>query len=146
MYFINLFKELRKWYLLYKLGKKHEKMLNENGIRRDYIGRLYSVINLPEEVANHPYQREPYVLEHLREYDQILLKAQLTELVYPEISAIPESDAYLLVLDAGKEYISLSKFLFNILIYGSAILIIRFLFNFFGLNIVELFKLFMSHI
>jgi hypothetical protein len=86
------------------------------------------------------------VLQTLRDYDQILLKAQLTDLVYPEISAIPETDAYLLVLDAGQEYLSLSKILFNVFIYGVGILLIKFMLNFFHISFIELFKTFFHYI
>lgn len=130
MYFWKLLKEIRIWYIIYKEGKKHEKFLNDNNIRRDWFGRLYSVINLPEEIANHPYAREPYVLEKLRDYDQILIQVKLTDLVVPEFSPIPNTDAYLLIMSGVDDYINIWRFLWNSAIYYVCYWILKLIYHY----------------
>ena len=52
MYIIDLYKELQVWRKIKKIAKNAEKELNEKGFRVDWVGRIYTVINLPEEEKN----------------------------------------------------------------------------------------------
>jgi len=96
-----------------KVAKSNSEELLEFGLRVDWIGRLYTVINLPEEVATQPYSQQPYVLSQLRKYDEVLLRLQLSDVLYPEFEKIPGEDAYLLVLTPEIEYLSTWRIIFN---------------------------------
>ena len=98
MYWIKLIEEIRIWMLSRRVTRSNEEELLEFGLRVDWIGRLYTVVNLPEEVASQPYSQQPYVLSQLRKYDEVLLKLQLSDVLYPEFEKIPGEEAYLLVL------------------------------------------------
>ena len=74
---------------------------------------MYTVVNLPEEVASQPYSQQPYVLSQLRKYDEVLLKLQLSDVLYPEFEKIPGEEAYLLVLTPEVEYLNTWRFIFN---------------------------------
>ena len=74
MYIIKVYKELKIWWQIRKVAKTEEVALKENGFRVDWIGRIYTVINLPEEVATAPISQEGYVLMKLREHDKFLLE------------------------------------------------------------------------
>jgi hypothetical protein len=106
MYIFKLFKEIKIWLKIRKVAKENEKLLNENGFRVDWIGRIYTVINLPEEVVNAPISQEGYVLMRLREYDQIFLTMGIADYVSPEMEKIPNSDSFLLVISPNSEYVS----------------------------------------
>ena len=67
MYIIKLFREINLWRKVRKVAKENEEKLKENGFRVDWVGRIYTVINLPEEVITQPYSEEGYVLMKLRE-------------------------------------------------------------------------------
>jgi len=54
MYIIKLYKELKLWWQIRKVAKSEETTLREKGFRVDWVGRIYTVINLPEEVATAP--------------------------------------------------------------------------------------------
>lgn len=82
-------------------------------LRTDNIGRLYTVINVPEELW--PYEKQdqiwPWMVEQLRELDLILLQRQLSDLVYPKVERIEDAPAYLVILSPSTESLKLSKFL-----------------------------------
>ena len=98
MYIIKLYKELKLWWQIRKVAKSEETTLREKGFRVDWVGRIYTVINLPEEVATAPISQEGYVLMKLREHDQFLLQLGIADYVSPEFSKIEGTDSFILVL------------------------------------------------
>ena len=78
--------------------------LLEKGFRVDWVGRIYTVINLPEEVVSAPISQEGYVLMQLREHDKLFLDLGIADYVSPEFNPIPETDSFLLVLSADRDY------------------------------------------
>jgi len=70
MYIIDLYKELKIWIKIRGIAMKAKPQLIEKGFRVDWVGRIYTVINLPEEVVSAPISQEGYVLMKLREHDK----------------------------------------------------------------------------
>jgi len=130
MYWIKLIKEIRLWLIVRKVAKRNAETLQEFDLRVDWIGRIYTVINLPEEVASQPYSQEPYVLGQLRKYDEVLLRLQLSDIIFPEIEKIPGEDAYLLVLTAEREYLSFLRFILNVGLWTGIYYLAKFIINF----------------
>ncbi len=104
MYILNLYKEIQVWRKIKKIAKNAEKELNDKGFRVDWVGRIYTVINLPEEVVTAPISQEGYVLMKLREHDKFLLELGIADYVSPEFNPIEGTDSFLLVLSADREY------------------------------------------
>lgn len=100
-----------------KVAKRNQETLSEFDLRVDWIGRIYTVINLPEEVASQPYSQQPYVLGQLRKYDEVLLRLQLSDILFPEFEKIPNEDAYILILTPEIEYLSVFRFLLNLALW-----------------------------
>lgn len=115
MYILKLIKEIRIWLKIRKIAKENEKLLNENRFRVDWIGRIYTVINLPEEVVNAPISQEGYVLMKLREFDKVFLDLGIADYVSPEMQKIDNSDSFLLIISPNSEYISFWPFFWFIL-------------------------------
>lgn len=134
MYISKLYKEIRIWQKIRKVAKSEEKSLNEKGFRVDWVGRIYTVINLPEEVATAPISQEGYVLMKLREHDQFLLQLGIADYVSPEFNKIDDSDSFLLVLSADREYFRLWPFLKSMAKTAGLIFIIRILYLIFSHN------------
>jgi hypothetical protein len=84
-------------------------------IRTDKIGRLYTVINVPEEFYEEDKHKMvwAWMVEQLRELDIVLMQCQLNEFVYPEIERINDKDAfaYLVLLSPPTEFLSFWKFI-----------------------------------
>ena len=111
MYITDLTNEILTWYKIRKIAKDSESKLKEKGFRVDWVGRIYTVINLPEEVVSAPISQEGYVLMQLREHDKFLLDLGIADAVSPEFDPIPDTDSFLLVLSADREYFKLWPFL-----------------------------------
>jgi len=114
----ELIDDIRQWFIVRAALKEQEtieKIANfRYEIRQDNIGRLYTVINIPEELT--PYDKQdmvwPWVVEQLREVDDLLIERQLSDLLFPDIKRIPNASAYLVILASSTESLSLSKFLY----------------------------------
>jgi hypothetical protein len=72
---------------------------------------------LPEEVATNQFAREPYVLQQLRQYDELLLDLKLADTVFPTFEKTETATAYLLILEGPREYINLFQFIKYSLLY-----------------------------
>lgn len=141
MYIIKLYKELKIWWQIRKVAKSEEEALKEKGFRVDWIGRIYTVINLPEEVATAPISQEGYVLMKLREHDRFLLKLGIADYVSPEFNKINNTDSFLLVLSPDRDYFRLWPFLVSAVKTTGLILVLRVLYLLFIHNqekIIEL--------
>jgi hypothetical protein len=110
MYIFKLFNELNIWRKVRAIALENEQALNESGFRVDWIGRIYTVINLPEEVINQPISREGYVLMKLREYDSLFLNMGIADAIAPELMEIEGAEAYLLVLSPDRDYLKFWPF------------------------------------
>lgn len=121
MYWINLWREISIWREVKRVADQNVELLKENNLRVDWIGRIYTVFNLPQEVLETPSTREPWLSAQLKVVDDILLQLNLSDLVYPEFSQIEGTDSYLLVLYPENEYMTWSRIFFNTLLWGGGI-------------------------
>ena len=72
----------------------------------DYIGRIYTVINFPEEYVSNQKVKEGYILEYLRSCDEVFIKMEIGDIVAPEFVTIDDS-AVLLIISPEREYLTL---------------------------------------
>lgn len=130
MYWINFFREYRIWRTVKRVALKNPNLLEENNLRVDWVGRLYTVINLPDEIIQNPYLEETYVIQQLREYDKVLITLGLADIIYPEFSKIEGESAYLLILYPESDYLNWSRFIFNFFITLGSVIGLYFLAQF----------------
>lgn len=99
-YWIDLYREIRIWYIFRKTAIENTKLLNEqHSLRVDWIGRIYGIINLPEEVQTAAGEiQQAYVLQQITKFGEVMAKIGLADVVYPEIEKVPNSTSYLIVL------------------------------------------------
>jgi len=75
---IKAYREAKTWWKVRQAAFEYQAQLESVGFRVDWIGRIYTVINLPEEVITAaPQIQEGYVLMKLRDYDRIFLQLGL---------------------------------------------------------------------
>ena len=125
MYITDLYNEIKVWNKIRSIAKKAEAELKEKGFRVDWVGRIYTVINLPEEVVSAPISQEGYVLMQLRKHDKFLLELGIADYVSPEFNPIPDRDSFLLVLSADREFFKLWPFVKSMMKTLGLILLIR---------------------
>lgn len=94
------FRDLRLWLIFYRVTRSNAKVLEEkHKLRVDWLGRVYGVINLPEEVLGAaPEIQQSYVLQQISKRGDAMNELRLSDIVYPEIQQIPGAGAYLIVL------------------------------------------------
>jgi hypothetical protein len=114
-------------------------------LRVDKIGRIYTVINVPDDLLIYENRNMvwPWVLEELRSIDDLLMECRLNDLVYPEITPIEDAASYLVILTPSTESIDIWKFLRWIL-NTSIVFFILFIINRItikasGLSMIDLF-------
>lgn len=122
-YWRELYRELRIFMIFRRTAYEFEKELAEkHKLRVDWLGRIYGVINLPEEVITAAEQvQQAYVLQAITKYGNEMTRIGLSDVVYPEISRIDGAAAYLVVLWPEYEALTFWRIIGNI-IRTSAIL------------------------
>lgn len=99
-YWIDLYREIRIFTIFRRTANENAEMLEEkHKLRVDWLGRIYGVINIPEEVETAaPQVQEAYVLQAITNYGKVMIQIGLADAMYPEIEKIPGSPAYLVIL------------------------------------------------
>lgn len=125
MYFRELYEEIKIWKKIRRIAIENREALAENDFRVDWIGRIYTVINLPDEMMDRPDLQEGWVFMQLRNYDKLFMDIGVADVIFPEIMPIPDRGAFLLVLTGPKDYLSGWKFLWNLIKIGGLIVGLR---------------------
>lgn len=113
----SLIDDIRQWRIVKKATTETEVIEKfrefKYEMRVDRIGRIYTVINVPEELLPYEHRNQvwPWVLEQLREIDDLLLDVRLNDLVYPEVEQYPDAPAYIVKLIPSSDSFSFWKFL-----------------------------------
>lgn len=119
LYWPRFFKEAwinRKYY---KAVKSIEAELNAENLRVDWIGRIYGVMEIKEEFVNQPeLVQQSIVFQQLAPVNDLLMKYGLSELSYPDISKIPGTSQFLVILYPENDYFNLTSFIRNVLFAG----------------------------
>mgnify|MGYP003658392543 CR=1 FL=1 len=106
--------------LKYRISVKEiQKKLEKEGLRIDWLGRIYTVINLKEEYRNQPdLVQQSVVFKELKPASDILMRYGLSDYAYPEIQKIDDSFSYLVILYPETDYFNFWRFLWNTLFLG----------------------------
>ena len=101
--FKRVITDIRNYFFIKRTIKKNKGSIEwENfKLRVEWVGRIYTVVNLPPEVIYSPDSpeeiRPAYILEESRPLNEYLTKLNLQEVIMPKISPIPDSVSYLIV-------------------------------------------------
>lgn len=99
MYWYKLYKEIRLWYIYRKVAKANEEFLTSNNMRVDWIGRIYTVLNMPPEVLASPeIAQEGWVFQQLPKMTKVLMEMGIAEAAFPSMEKIEGTDGFLVVL------------------------------------------------
>jgi len=118
-YPVELWSQIKDWWVCRKVCNEETVKLQfqqrKPEIRVDKIGRIYTVVNIPEDMYEKDAEaaRQTFLIEELRKVEKIFLSLGISEIIYPEfvkITDIPESFAYLLVLETNKDMVAIWPF------------------------------------
>lgn len=101
-----MIREFRRYNILKKIILKNTIFLKELAtlkIRYNYLYELYTVFNIPKEVLETKDEKSSslYILSKVQEINHLLVQYQLSEIVYPIIKKIDNSN-YLFILTPFK--------------------------------------------
>jgi hypothetical protein len=98
-------------------------------LRKDWFGRIYTVINLPPEVTKSPdfpkYARPSFVFEQIKPVNEYLTKLSLQELISPLLNPVEGTDE--------ESFLVIYNFVFRQI---SWLWIIRFVMEIFGIYLL----------
>lgn len=115
-YWREFFVDFNIWRKFRKAVRSQEDFLVENNMRVDWLGRVYTVINMPEEVVtNQEMVQQGWVLSQLGPMNEVLMKVGVSDYAYPEISRIPNANAYLIVMYPDVDALNPWRMSWNIL-------------------------------
>ena len=100
-YWSELVSEIRIWWIFRSAARNKENLekINQADLRVDWLGRIYGVVNMPEEVVTAaPQVQQAYVLQQINKWGPLTLEMGLADIIYPEINRIPGTPAYLVVM------------------------------------------------
>ena len=118
LYWPRFFKEAFFNIRYYRAVKSIQPELEETGLRIDWIGRIYTVINLKEELYNQPeLVQQSYVFQQLSPISQTLMRYDLSNDSFPEITRI-DPYSYLVVLYPENDHFNWISFIRNVLFAG----------------------------
>jgi len=118
-YWREFFIDFSIWRKFRKAVRGDEEFLLENGMRVDWLGRVYTVINMPEEVINNQEMvQQGWVLQQLKPFNEILMKVGVADYAYPEISKVPSANSYLIVMYPDIDALNPWRMLWNFTITG----------------------------
>jgi hypothetical protein len=130
MYLIDLWNDIVIWYKYAKITKGNRKKLEEKKLRVDWAGRIYTVVNVPEELKNYP-NIEMWVMQQLGPYNDILLELGVADYSFPEVQRIEEPgvDAYLVVMYPELNSISFWRIILEIAKWIGIVIAIKITYN-----------------
>jgi hypothetical protein len=134
-YWIDLARDIRIWWIFRKTARQYTDQLNKDfELRVDWLGRIYGIINLPEEVQTASGEiQQAYVLNKISTYGTFMLQIGLADMVYPQIQKVSQSSSYLVILWPVFDELSILPIIINIfkssVIAGIFFLIYKFIIN-----------------
>ena len=79
---INFFKKVKLYIEYRKLIKKNQDKIKKLGLEEDYIGRLYTVVNMPEDGKKYGEKlRSKYLTDYIKDCDVTFKEVGLSEFV-----------------------------------------------------------------
>ena len=117
-FWTELYSEIRIWWIFRSTARQQDNLqeINNEDLRVDWLGRIYGVVNMPEEVVGAaPQVQQAYVLQQINKWGPLTAKLGLADVIYPEIARIPASNSYLVIMWPQYEALGIWSILGNII-------------------------------
>lgn len=117
-YWGELVSEIRIWWIFRSTSRKPDniKKLNDNELRVDWLGRIYGVVNMPDEVVGAaPQVQQAYVLQQISKWGPLTTEMGLADIIFPEIDRVAGTNSYLVIMWPQYDALGLWYILGNII-------------------------------
>lgn len=131
MWIVNYFREWKAWRTVKKVYKENQKEFEKMGIKSDWFGRLYKVINRDPKILLGTPEDEVLLQKELNEISTFLIKMNLMDILAYELIPQEKSgddyfeNAYLIKLtpawDLSRQYVSFKSTFWLLVISGAII-------------------------
>ncbi len=114
----DLRSEIRIWWIFRTTcrNKTNLQKLNDLDLRVDWLGRIYGVVNMPEEVQTAaPQIQQAYVMKELGKWGPITNELGISDIVFPEMQRIDGTAAYLIIMWPQYDALGLWSILGNLI-------------------------------
>lgn len=128
MWLINYIKEWKTWREVKKVYKQNKSKFDEVGLKSDWFGRLYKVINRDPEIPLGSMEDEVLLKKELDDINSFLISQNIVDILAFELIPQEESgdnyfeNAYLIKLtpawDITKQYVSFKSTFWLLFISG----------------------------
>lgn len=130
----KIVREFKTWRIVRKVAKENIKELQQIGFDVDWIGRIYTVVNIPDEIMDMPLKSrddiekqqmavDMYIKDNMLEITELLNKLMLADLViYPShYERFENTNSMLVVLAPERRYTKPWKMMLMTLFAGGIV-------------------------
>jgi hypothetical protein len=119
LFWPRFFKEAYYFRKFYKATKTIEPELAEQGLRVDWLGRIYTVLNLKDEALQQPdVVQQSMIFQSLKPTNDILMKYGLSNDAFPTIKKLSQK-SYLVILYPEADYFNVTSFISNFVLLAT---------------------------
>ena len=90
MFLKNFFNELKAWRIVRREYKKNRSLFESVGLKSDWFGKLYKVINREPEIVLASDEDEVYLRKDLSEISSVLIKCNIYDILAYELKPLEE--------------------------------------------------------
>ena len=90
MWIKNYFNERKAWHIVRKEYKKNKRLFDAIGLKKDWVGHLYKVINRDPEIELSSGEDEIYLRKELSEISAVLIKCNIYDILAYELKPLEE--------------------------------------------------------
>lgn len=90
MFLKNFFNELKAWHIVRKEYRKNRALFDAIGLKKDWFGHLYKVINRDPEIELSSGEDEIYLRRELSEISAVLIKCNIYDILAYELKPLEE--------------------------------------------------------
>jgi hypothetical protein len=101
MWILNFFKELKVWRTIRKVCKDNKQFLEKSGLKSDWIGHIYTVINRDPNIKLGGDEDRMLLMKELNDIQNVLVKLNIIDLLAYELIPLESSE----ISDDGSEEI-----------------------------------------
>ena len=92
MWIVNFFKELKVWRTIRKVCKENKIFLENNGLKYDWFGHIYTVINRDPKIKLGSDEDRVLLVKELNEIQTVLVKLNIIDLLAYELVPLESSE------------------------------------------------------
>ena len=90
MWLRNFFLELKAWHIVRKEYRKNKALFDSVGLKKDWFGKLYKVINRDPSIELSSGEDEVYLRKELSEISAVLIKCNIYDILAYELKPLED--------------------------------------------------------